>query len=163
MQYNKNEFIENTASSIKQQSVLKKITYFFKKMFKNNKDRNNVKSYQSVETNKDDKKQDFQNSIKVERDLEEERLLSLQKQFENNIITEEEISENDKVELKGLYYMQILKSKIKIKIYKEKLSKNGIVEGIENKNIIDIQWNPEYMNDTKFFEYFINKISNKDH
>lgn len=61
--------------------------------------------------------------------MEEERLLNLQKQFENNVITEEEISENDKVELKGLYYMQMLKSKMKIKIYKERLSKNKIQTG----------------------------------
>lgn len=126
MKDNKNEFIENTALSVKKQSIFEKITDFFRKIFKNNKERNNITSYQSVEINKDDKKQDFQNSIKVERDLEEERLLNLQKQFENNIITEEEISENDKVELKGLYYIQMLKSKIKIKIYKERLSKNKI-------------------------------------
>ena len=129
MKDNKNEFIENTALSVKKQSIFEKITDFFRKIFKNNKERNNVTSYQSVEINKDDKKQDFQNSIKVEPDLEEERLLNLQKQFENNIITEEEISENDKVELKGLYYMQMLKSKIKIKIYKERLSKNKIQMG----------------------------------
>lgn len=129
MKDNKNEFIENTALSVKKQSIFEKITDFFRKIFKNNKERNNITSYQSVEINKDDKKQDFQNSIKVERDLEEERLLNLQKQFENNIITEEEISENDKVELKGLYYIQMLKSKIKIKIYKERLSKNKIQMG----------------------------------
>lgn len=129
MKDNKNEFIENTALSVKKQSIFEKITDFFRKIFKNNKERNNITSYQSVEINKDDKKQDFQNSIKVERDLEEERLLNLQKQFENNIITEEEISENDKVELKGLYYIQMLKSKIKIKIYKERLSKNKIQIG----------------------------------
>ena len=129
MKDNKNEFIENTALSVKKQSIFEKITDFFRKIFKNNKERNNITSYQSVEINKDDKKQDFQNSIKVERDLEEERLLNLQKQFENNIITEEEISENDKVELKGLYYIQMLKSKIKIKIYKKRLSKNKVQMG----------------------------------
>ena len=42
-------------------------------------------------------------------------------------------------------------------------SEDGIVEAIENKNIIAVQWHPEYMNDIKFFEYFINKLSNKDH
>lgn len=42
-------------------------------------------------------------------------------------------------------------------------SEDRIVEAIENKNIIAVQWHPEYMNDIKFFEYFINKISNKDH
>ena len=70
------------------------------------------------------KMQDFQDSLKVERDLEEERLLNLQKRFESNLITEDEISENDKIELKGLYYIQILKSKMKIKIYKDRIEKN---------------------------------------
>ena len=129
MSYNKNESIENTALTAKKQSVFEKIISFFKKIFVNNKERSNVTSLQSVEINEDDKKQDFQNSIKVKRDLEEERLLNLQKQFENNNITEEEISENDKIELKGLYYMQMLKSKIKIKIYKDRINKNKIKEG----------------------------------
>ncbi len=129
MSYNKNESIENTALTAKKQSVFEKIISFFKKIFVNNKERSNVTSLQSVEINEDDKKQDFQNSIKVKRDLEEERLLNLQKQFENNNITEEEISENDKIELKGLYYMQMLKSKIKIKIYKDRINKNKIQEG----------------------------------
>ena len=129
MSYNKNESIENTALTAKKQSVFEKIISFFKKIFVNNKERSNVTSLQSVEINEDDKKQDFQNSIKVKRDLEEEKLLNLQKQFENNNITEEEISENDKIELKGLYYMQMLKSKIKIKIYKDRINKNKIQEG----------------------------------
>ena len=132
MSYNKNESIENTALTAKRQSVFEKIISFFKKIFVNNKERSKVSSLQSVEINEDDKKQDFQNSIKVKRDLEEEKLLNLQKQFENNNITEEEISENDKIELKGLYYMQMLKSKIKIKIYKkiykDRINKNKIQE-----------------------------------
>lgn len=83
--------------------------------------------HQSFDTSKNIKKEDFQNNIKVECDYEEERLLNLQKQFENNIITEEEISVNDRIELKGLYYIQILKSKIKIELYKEKIRKNKIL------------------------------------
>lgn len=42
-------------------------------------------------------------------------------------------------------------------------SDDGIIEAIENKNIIAVQWHPEYMNDIKFFEYFTLKICNKDH
>ena len=37
-------------------------------------------------------------------------------------------------------------------------SEDNIVEGIENKNIIAVQWHPEYLMDMKFFEYFVNKI-----
>lgn len=129
MKYNKNEFMENTALALKKQSIFEKIASFFKKIFGNSKERNSVISSQSMEINKDDIKEDFQNSIKVERDFEEERLLNLQKQFENKNITEEDISENDKIELKGLYYMQMLKSKMKIKIYKERIGKNKFQMG----------------------------------
>lgn len=129
MKYNKNEFMENTALTLKKQSIFEKIASFFKKIFGNNKEGNSVISSQSMEINKDDKKQHFQNSIKVDRDFEEERLLNLQKQFENKDIAEEDISENDKIELKGLYYMQMLKSKMKIKIYKERIGKNKMQMG----------------------------------
>ena len=37
-------------------------------------------------------------------------------------------------------------------------SEDGIVEAIENKNIIAVQWHPEYMMDIKFFDYFIKKF-----
>ncbi len=42
-------------------------------------------------------------------------------------------------------------------------SEDGIVEAIENKNIVAVQWHPEYMMDIKFFDYFVNKICNKKH
>ena len=37
-------------------------------------------------------------------------------------------------------------------------SDDGIIEGIENKNIIAVQWHPEYMMDIDFLKYFICKI-----
>lgn len=45
-------------------------------------------------------------------------------------------------------------------------SEDGIVEAIENKNIIAVQWHPEYMNDIKFLnilstKYLIKTINNK--
>ena len=41
-------------------------------------------------------------------------------------------------------------------------SEDEVVEAIENKNIVAVQWHPEYMMDIKFFDYFINKICNND-
>ena len=38
------------------------------------------------------------------------------------------------------------------------LSEDGIVEGIESDNIVAVQWHPEFMNDIKFFECFIDKV-----
>ena len=38
------------------------------------------------------------------------------------------------------------------------LSEDGIVEGIESDNIVAVQWHPEFMNDIKFFECFMDKV-----
>lgn len=124
MNDNGNKETKITALIDGKENIFDKIANFFRKIFKRNNEKQTVSSSQSFESNKNDKKQNFQNTIKLEHDYEEERLLNLQKQFENNSISENEISEDDKIALKGLYYIQMLKSKMKIKIYKEKL--NGI-------------------------------------
>ncbi len=41
------------------------------------------------------------------------------------------------------------------------VSEDGIIEGIENDNIIAVQWHPEVLYDMKIFEKFINKINKK--
>ena len=38
------------------------------------------------------------------------------------------------------------------------ISNDGIIEGIENNNIIAVQWHPEALYDMKLFEGFINKF-----
>lgn len=124
MNDNGNKETKITALIEGKENIFDKIANFFRKIFKRNNEKQTISSSQSFESNKNDKKQNFQNTIKLEHDYEEERLLNLQKQFENNSISENEISEDDKIALKGLYYIQMLKSKMKIKIYKEKL--NGI-------------------------------------
>ncbi len=35
------------------------------------------------------------------------------------------------------------------------ISEDGIIEGIEKKNIIAVQWHPETLNDMKLFKNFI--------
>lgn len=122
MNDNGNKETKITALIDGKENIFDKIANFFRKIFKRNNEKQTVSSSQSFESNKNDKKQNFQNTIKLEHDYEEERLLNLQKQFENNSISENEISEDDKIALKGLYYIQMLKSKMKIKIYKEKLN-----------------------------------------
>ncbi len=124
MNDNGNKETKITALIEGKENIFDKIANFFRKIFKRNNEKQTISSSQSFESNKNDKKQNFQNTIKLEHDYEEKRLLNLQKQFENNSISENEISEDDKIALKGLYYIQMLKSKMKIKIYKEKL--NGI-------------------------------------
>ena len=119
-----NAKVKNTALIHKKDNIFNKIANFFIKIFKMNNEKQVITYYQSSEVTKNYKKQNFQNTIKLEHNYEEERLLNLQKQFENNSISEDKISKDDKIALKGLYYIQMQKSKMKIKIYKEKL--NGI-------------------------------------
>ena len=38
-------------------------------------------------------------------------------------------------------------------------SDDGIIEAIENKNIIGVQWHPEYIKDLNFFKYFVQKTT----
>ena len=117
MNDNGNKETKITALIEGKENIFDKIANFFRKIFKRNNEKQTISSSQSFESNKNDKKQNFQNTIKLEHNYEEERLLNLQKQFENNSISENEISEDDKIALKGLYYIQMLKSKMKIKIY----------------------------------------------
>lgn len=42
------------------------------------------------------------------------------------------------------------------------ISSDGYIEGIENGNIIGVQWHPEIMKDLNFFEKFIDEYINKN-
>lgn len=66
-----------------------------------------------------------------------------------------EVYKKDKIKVNSLHH-QSIKSVAKdfsISAY----SNDGIIEGIENSNIIAVQWHPEKMDDIKFFETWINK------
>lgn len=67
----------------------------------------------------------------------------------------------DQMKINSLHHQAIKKVAKGFKVVAE--SEDGIVEAIENKNIVAVQWHPEYMMDIKFFDYFINEIYNKDH
>lgn len=67
----------------------------------------------------------------------------------------------EKMQINSLHHQAIKEVAKDFKVVAK--SEDGIVEAIENKNIIAVQWHPEYMNDIKFFEYFVNKICSKDH
>lgn len=67
----------------------------------------------------------------------------------------------DQMEINSLHHQAIKEVAKGFKVVAK--SKDGIVEGIENKNIVAVQWHPEYMMDIKFFDYFIKEICNKDH
>ena len=117
MNYKKEELLKNQTVTIKRENTIEKLKRFLITLFSKKKQLDNVETRQEPKS----MEEDFKNRIQVEHDTEEERLLKLQKQYEQNDITEEQISEDDKIELKGLYYMQILKSKMRIKRYKEKI------------------------------------------
>ncbi len=84
------------------------ITYLKKKIY--NKTENSNKTY-SIEINKID------NSLDELR--KENKLLKLQKDYENGIIEEENIEENEKKELLQLYEKQIESLEIDINNYKK--------------------------------------------
>lgn len=67
----------------------------------------------------------------------------------------------DQMKINSLHHQAIKKVAKGFKVVAK--SEDGIVEAIENKNIVAVQWHPEYMMDIKFFDYFINEIYNKDH
>lgn len=65
----------------------------------------------------------------------------------------------EQMQINSLHHQSIKKVAKDFKVVAK--SEDGIVESIENRNIVAVQWHPEYMKDIKFFEYFINKVCNK--
>lgn len=97
-------------------SIIDKIKNIFKKLFyKNEKE--------VIEIEEKQKENNFINSIKIEESDEEKRLLKLQKLIADDIVTEEELPEEDIKALHKLYDRQILQLKKEIDDYREKILK----------------------------------------
>lgn len=99
------------------ENILDKIKNFFKKLFSKKEEEKQVETVQTKKEN------DFINSVKIEEDNEEKRLLKLQSLLEEDLITEEEIPEEDVKALHRLYDRQILELKKSIDEYREKILK----------------------------------------
>lgn len=98
-------------------SIVDRIKSFFKKLFFKKE------KVEKVEVQETKKENTFINSIKIQEDDDEKRLLKLQDLIADNIITEEELPEEDVKALHKLYDRQILQLKKEIDDYREKILK----------------------------------------
>lgn len=103
--------------TVVKENILDKIKNFFKKLFSKNEEEKKV---ETVEVKKEN---NFINSVKIEEDTEEKRLLKLQSLIAEDVITEEELPEEDVKALHKLYDKQILELKREIDEYREKILK----------------------------------------
>lgn len=102
--------------TIVKESILDKIKNFFKKIF-------SKKEEEKIETVEVKKENDFINNVKIQEDSEEKRLLKLQSLIVEDVITEDELPEEDVKALHKLYDKQILDLKKEIDEYREKILK----------------------------------------
>ena len=105
----------NKELAVVKESFFDKIKRIFKKIFS--------KKEEIVEVPKTKKENDFLSRVKIEEDNEEKRLLKLQSLIEEEVITEEELPEDDIKALHELYDSQILQLKKEIDDYRQKILK----------------------------------------
>ncbi len=99
-------------------NIIDRIKNIFKKLFSKKE-----KETEIVEIKEKQKENTFINSIKIEEDDEEKRLLKLQTLISEDIISEEELPAEDIKALHQLYDKQILELKKSIDDYREKILK----------------------------------------
>lgn len=97
-------------------SIIDRIKNIFKKLF-------SKKEIETIEKEEKQKENTFINSIKIEENDEEKRLLKLQTLIAEDVITEEELPEEDVKSLHKLYDSQILQLKKEIDDYRERILK----------------------------------------
>lgn len=100
-------------------SIIDRIKNIFKKLFSPKKE---IET-QMNEVQKEQQENTFINSIKIEENDEEKRLLKLQTLIAEEVITEEELPTEDVKALHELYDKQILELKRSIDDYREKILK----------------------------------------
>ena len=103
--------------TVVKENILDKIKNFFKKLF-SKKEEEKIEETVNVK-----KENDFINSVKIEEDNEEKRLLKLQSLIAEDVINEDELPEEDVKALHKLYDKQILDLKKQIDEYREKILK----------------------------------------
>lgn len=101
------------------ENLLDKIKNFFKKLFSKKQE----DKIEEVETVVEEKENNFIKNVKIEEDNEEKRLLKLQALIVEEVITEDELPQEDIKSLNMLYDKQILDLKKSIDEYREKILK----------------------------------------
>ncbi len=95
-------------------SIIEKIGNFLKKLFSKK---------ENLEVQEIKKENTFISNIKIQENDEEKRMLKLQTLIADDIVTEEELPEEDVNALHKLYDKQILQLKKEIDDYREKILK----------------------------------------
>lgn len=98
-------------------SIIDKIKNLFKKLF------SKKAKVENIEVQETKKENTFISNIKIQEDDEEKRLLKLQALIADDVVTEEELPEEDVKALHKLYDRQILQLKKEIDDYREKILK----------------------------------------
>lgn len=101
-------------------TIFDKIKDFLKKLF-SKKEKTKAEIIEEVQ--QEIKENDFINRIKIEEDKEEARLNKLQNLIAEDVISEDELPEEDVKALHNLYDSQILELKKQIDGYREKILK----------------------------------------
>lgn len=117
---------KNNKLIVAKETVFDKIIGFFKKIFskKNKEEVNNNPNIIDDTKEKGSRNTTFSEGIKVKQNNEnEDRLTNLQKLIAEDMITEDELPEEDIKELHKLYDSQILELKRSIDEYREKILK----------------------------------------
>ncbi len=114
------EKIENLLTTYNQ-NVFGKIKMFFKSLFKDNIQSQNIA--QNTKIILKEEFQDFIEDIKIPEKKVNSILLKMQRDFENGIIIEEDLCESEIKELSNLYMQQIEEKKQSIENYKNRIMK----------------------------------------
>ena len=109
--------------TVVKENIFDKIKNFFKKLFSKQEPKEAQEIFTDENIKNVEKENSFINRVKIEEDNEEKRLLKLQSLIAEEIITEDELPEEDVKALHLLYDKQILELKRSIDEYKEKILK----------------------------------------
>ncbi len=109
--------MNNKSLIVYEKGFFYKIKMFFKNIFNKEKlQESNDYKY----TNKQEKKPSFSDEIKIKRDFEKEKLLKMQKDYENGLIKEEDMTQEQVKGIENLYIEQITKLRETYTEYKYK-------------------------------------------
>lgn len=113
--------MDNKSLIVSKKSFFYRIKSFFKSMFNRDDIQEEIDySYNKIK-NEPIKKSSFNEDIKIKPDLEREKLLKMQRDYENGLIKEEEMTAKQVEGIEKLYIEQITKLRNDFTIYKNRV------------------------------------------
>lgn len=113
--------MDNKSLIVSKNGFFYKIKMFFKSMFNRDYIQEEIDySYNKIE-NGSIRKSSFNEDIKIKPNVEREKLLKMQQDYENGLIKEEEMTAKQVEEIEKLYIEQITKLRSDFTIYKNKV------------------------------------------